>query len=48
MRAALAPTALLLLLVWAISVAGATGWSFTANACLFAAALVLLAIRRFA
>lgn len=46
MRAALAPVATAILVVWAISVAGATGWGFTVNACLFAAALVLLAVRR--
>jgi hypothetical protein len=47
MHAALAPTALLLLLVWAISVAGATGWSLIVNWSLFAVALALLAVRRF-
>lgn len=46
MRAALAPTALLLLLLWVISVAGATGWSLTLNWVLFAVALALLAVRR--
>jgi hypothetical protein len=33
------------LLVWAISVAGATGWSLTTNWSLFGAGLGLLALR---
>lgn len=34
-----------LLLVWAVSVAGATGWSLTTNWTLFGAGLGLLALR---
>jgi hypothetical protein len=47
-RRLLAPLSVLLLIVWAISVAGATGWSLTVNWSLFAVALVILAVRRFA
>lgn len=42
----LAPLAAIPLLVWVISVAGATGWSPTVNWCLFGAGLGLLAVRR--
>ncbi|HEV2593035.1 MAG TPA: hypothetical protein VGU02_14200 [Gaiellaceae bacterium] len=48
MRAALAPIAVLLLIVWAISVAGATGWSLTVNWVLLGVAVGLLVVRRFA
>jgi hypothetical protein len=50
MRAAfhrpLAPLAALLLVVWVVSVAGATGWSLTANWSLLAVAAAVLALRR--
>jgi hypothetical protein len=36
----------LVLLVWAISVAGATGWSHTVNWVLFGVGVGLLAVRR--
>lgn len=48
MRAALAYLATALLLVWAISVAGATGWSPTVNWTLFLVAFGLLGVRRLA
>ena len=45
MRAALAPIAVALLVVWAISVAGATGWAPVVNWTLFVVAIALLGIR---
>lgn len=48
MRNALAALATALLVVWAISVGGATGWSHTVNWWLFGVALALLAARRVA
>jgi hypothetical protein len=47
-RRSLAPLAVLLLIAWVISVAGATGWSVTVNWSLVAVAVALLALRRFA
>jgi hypothetical protein len=45
LRRPLAPIAVALLVVWAISVAGATGWGPTANWSLFVAAVALLGAR---
>lgn len=47
MRTSLAATATLILVVWAISVAGATGWSLAVNWTLFLVAFGLLGVRRF-
>jgi hypothetical protein len=45
MRAALAPPACGVLVVWVVSVAGAVGWGFDVNGGLFAGGLVLIGIR---
>ncbi len=46
MRVYLAPAAIAILLVWVISVAGATGWSRPVDWSLLAAAVLLLLARR--
>jgi hypothetical protein len=44
-RLPLAPIAIVLLLAWAVSVTGATGWSASVNWALLLAAAALLGVR---
>ena len=45
MRAALAPLACGVLVVWTVSVAGATGWGVNVNWGLFAGGVALIGLR---